>query len=189
LAGILINQKLLVILPNGNRINFQFSMINFQKSRNKGFTLIELLISIVIIAIVGTVVVGIFLINLRVTAKTKILTEVKQNGNYALEIMERMIRNAERVQSVCSGSSSNLQILNPDKDLTTFSCGNQIASNSGYLTSSELLVKGCSFNCQQSANKPAVITIQFTLSQKSATAGQEFTAEIPFQTIVSTRSY
>lgn len=155
-----------------------------------GFTLVELLVVVGILATVGTMVANLFLSNLRTAAKTKALSEVKQNGDYALAVMKRMIRNAKEV-SPCPGSGPPLTILNPDDDTTIFDCpDNQIASNSGiFLTSSKLQVSNCSFVCEKPPYKPAVITITFTLKKGGASLGKEFTAEIPFQTTVSTRTY
>lgn len=161
--------------------------------KQKGFTLVELLVVVGIMAIVGTMTANLFLSNLRTAAKTKALTEVKQNGDYALEVMRRMIRNAREIKSSCPGSGTSLMILNPDENTTTFDCsGAQIASNTAtFLTSGKLEVKSgsCSFVCEKPLSKPAVVTITFTLKKGEASLGKEFTAEIPFQTTVSTRTY
>jgi len=155
-----------------------------------GFTLIELLLVVAITAVTGVMVVNLFLINLRTSAKTKALTEIKQNGDYALSVMERMIRNAQEIRSSCPGTGSSLMILNPDGETTSFDCsGTQIASNSSFLTSANLEVKNCSFSCEKPSGKPAVVTIDFTLAQKGTSLGKEFSAEINFKTTVSTRTY
>lgn len=157
--------------------------------KKNGFTLVELLVVVGITAMAGIMVANIFLTNLRTTAKAKALTEVKQNGDYALAVMERMIRNAKEL-SPCSGSGMSLTLLNPDEDTTTFDCsGDQIASNSGFLSANNLKVTNCSLICEKPQGKPAVVTISFTLKKKGAALGKEFTAEIPFQTTVSTRLY
>lgn len=159
----------------------------------KGFTLVELLVVVGVIATVGTMVGNLFLSNLRTAAKTKALTEVKQNGDYALSVMERMIRNAKEVQAGCPGVGTSLTILNPDGETTEFICdtvNEQIASNSGiFLTSDKLVLTSCSFDCQQPQEKPAVIDISFALRKGNVSWGKEFTAEASFQTTVSTRLY
>ena len=143
----------------------------------RGFTLIELLVVIGVVATVGTVVADLFFANLRAAAKTKALTEVKQNGDYALSVMERMIRNAKKVQEnsdtqTCESGMSKLKILNSDGGTTEFMCdavNEQIASNSGiFLTSDKLTLSTCSFSCDQPAGKPAVIDINFTLQKGDA---------------------
>lgn len=164
--------------------------------KEAGFTLVELMVVVVVVATVGTMVVNLFVINLRASAKSKALTNAKQNGDYALSVMERMIRNAQEVKSYCpavGATSSSLQIVNPDKGITNFDCsGVQIASNSGiFLTSNQLAVKSgsCSFFCLKPQGKPAVVTVKFTLGQKSSYLGTELKAEVPFETTISTRTY
>jgi len=161
--------------------------------RKDGFTLIELLVVVGVTGIVGIMVAGLFLSTLRTAAKTKALTEIKQNGDYAMAVMGRMIRNAKQVQSLCPGSGSAIKILNPDEKTTEFICDSvnqRIASNSGiFLTSDKLEIPSCSFTCQELSYKPAVITINFTLRKGDVALGKEFTAEIPFQLTVSTRIY
>jgi len=157
--------------------------------KKDGFTLIEMLVATSVIVVVGTIVVSLFLSNLRAASKSKLLTKVKQNGNYALSVMERMIRNAQSISN-CSGTSSSLKILNPDGGITEFICGDQIASNSGtFLTSAGLKVSDCSFECVQPQGKPAVVTIRFKLSQKGTSLGKEFTAQAAFEATVSARTY
>lgn len=66
----------------------------------KGFTLIELL---VVVAVVGVVIIlaGVILVSsLRSTSKTNTVTLVRQNGNYAISQMAKMIRSAKRLEGV-----------------------------------------------------------------------------------------
>lgn len=170
---------------------------------NHGFTLIELLVVVAIVAIVGSLVINLFASNLRASIKSKALTAVKQNGDYALAVMERMIRNADSISpcSIIGETSEALTIVNPDGGTTIFACypdpgttdclNTQIASNSACLTSKHLEVKtgSCSFFCQKPRGKPAVVTVRFTISQKSTYLGREFMAAVPFEITVSTRTY
>ena len=62
---------------------------------------------------------------LRGANKTEILKEVKQNGDYALSVMEIRLRNARDITSGCDGTITNsISIENPDATTTTFSCIN-----------------------------------------------------------------
>ncbi len=161
----------------------------------KGFTLVELLVVMVIMVTVGMLIANLFLANLRTAAKTKALTEIKQNGDYALAVMRRMIRNAQKVQSNCpegGASGADLTILNLDENTTEFTCqSDKIASEGAALTSRNLTVEGCSsaFFCRKPLGRPAVVSISFTLKKGGPSLGKEFTAEIPFQLTVSTRNY
>ena len=161
-----------------------------KKLQKRGFTLIELLVVITITGVVGTMVVNLFLINLRASTKTKMLTAVKQNGDFAVLAMERIIRNSQEIIT-CSGNS--IQIKGIDDGITTFKLYNnaRVASGSAYLTSSDFEVKNNTWlvNCQAVQGKPTVVEINFTLKQAGAVSGKEFEVEIPFSLKVSTRNY
>jgi hypothetical protein len=122
---------------------------------------------------------------------------VKQNGDYTISVMERMIRNARSV----SGGGSSITITNPDGRTTAFSCSdldgngtNEISSNSARLISNEVKVSSnCSAVFSVTAGeigvKPAVVTINFTLSQAAITTRPEEQASVSFQTTVGLRNY
>ncbi|MBL7158915.1 type II secretion system protein [Candidatus Microgenomates bacterium] len=163
-----------------------------------GFTLIEILVVTGILATVGLIASSIFFSTLKGAAKTEILKEVKQNGDFAISTMGGMIRNAREI-SVCSGSSeSSIQIVNPDNGTTNFLCDlgfEQIASNSSllisdkFLTSDKLAISDCSFTCISQSKGQKQVNIQFTLSQKGSPARPEDKASLTFETTVYTRSY
>lgn len=157
--------------------------------KKRGFTLIEVIMIVFILGIVVVVGGNLFFSVLKGASKAEITKEVKQNGDYAIGVMERMIRNAQEiVPNSCSGGS--IQIKNPDGYFTTFSfSGTRIASNSAYLTSENVkLVTGSySFSCSQTV--PLTVTISFTLSQTATTTRPEEQAQVPFQTTVSLRTY
>ncbi len=154
---------------------------------NRGFTLIELLMVLGVTAVVSVMIVNFFLINLRAAAKNKALTEVKQSGDYALAVMERLIRNSQAIQSC---GSNSLTITNIDGGTTTFSLSaNQIASNSASLISHNLQIKAGTFSLSCRGTTPEVVTASFTLQQNTTAGGREFSAEVPFQLQVSTRNY
>lgn len=157
--------------------------------KNYGFTLIELIISIAIIAILGGVISQVFFQTTRSNAKSEILKEVKQNGDYALNVMQRMIRNSTEITSSCSDagvSGTSLTITNPDLGTTTFQCLSsgsiqRIASVSGgridYLTDSNVTLGGITCNtstfetvCTSVRGIPNNVNISFTLSQIGTSA-------------------
>jgi len=148
----------------------------------KGFTLIELLVAIGILGIVGGITTIIFFTTLQSSSKSEVLREVKQNGDFAISVMERMIRNANSVNS-CSGSSTSLTITNPDGRTTQFSLsGTQIASNGAMLTSTKVSASNLSFTCTRTSGKPDVVGISFTLSQAGSPTRPEERASMTFQT-------
>jgi len=153
--------------------------------KKNGFTLIEILIVIGIFGILAFIGTNMFFTILKSSAKTRVLAEVKQNGNYAISVMERMVRNARSAECISGG----VLITNPDRDTTNFFCeGTKIASKSGvYLTSDKVAATGCNFSC--AGTTPEVVTISFTLSQSGTTTRPEEEATIDFRTTVSLRTY
>lgn len=165
-------------------------------AHRQGFTLVELMVVVGITITVGVMVANIFAINLRTTAKNRALTEVKQSGDYALSIMERMIRNSEAVD--CP-AGDRLELSNFDGGTTAFFIdADRIASESaysglntitGYLTSDELTATDLVFVWTERTGKPDIVDISFDLAKTGTALGQEFSAAIPFRTTVSTRTY
>jgi len=167
-----------------------------------GFTLIEVLMIVLLLGVVLAVGSNLFFSILKGGSKAEILKEVKQNGDYAIAVMERMTRNAS--EAVCCFDLScldqrtgeevgYLQITNSDRRTTTFFLESseevlKIASNSGvYLTSKNVNASSGGFVCE--GETPEVITISFTLSQKGTPLRVEEKATQNFQTTVSLRTY
>ncbi len=167
------------------------------RRRINGYTLVELLVVVAILGTVGFIATQIFFTVLQSTAKADLTREVKQNGDYALSVMEKMIRNAISLDSVvnpCPFTNRNsLQITNSGNPLTTttFSLsGNQIASTGGMLTNAKVRANNLFFTCTKTAGKPDLIMISFTLTQANTSATRpEEKASINFQTTVSLRNY
>lgn len=179
-------------------------------SKKAGFTLLEVLVSITIAASVGILIAQVFFTTTKSNTKTELLKDVKQNGEYAVAIMERMIRNALRVESTCSKTGSTLrsiEIANRDGNTTTFGCVldtgiTRIASTSGtgrteYLTSSNLTIGGTSctdpdnslsFVCTSYSDQPSKVTVSFSLSQTGTPPDQQDQASVTFQTTAVPRN-
>jgi len=165
-----------------------------------GFTLLELLISIGVISLVTIVLTQILFSTMHVNTKTEIMKEVKQNGDFALGVMVRMIHNAQVIGSVCDGTpASSISMTNLDGGTTDFTCMSdssvfRIASNSAFLTSSKVTLtgSGCSdaltFTCVTEANNSKNIQISFSLAQVGTPPAAYETASTTFQTNVSVRS-
>lgn len=78
---------------------------NYKKT---GFTLIELLVAIGVFLAVGTIIGLILSASLRSSNKASTITNVRQNGSYALAQMAKMIRSAQRWDaSAGDGVSTN----------------------------------------------------------------------------------
>lgn len=171
----------------------------------RGFTLLEMLISVTIVALVGGILAQAFFTMTRTNTKTERIKDVKQSGEFALEVMERMIRNAREVTSSCPGTSSDtISIRNADNGTTTFSClldngTPRIASQSGataeFLTSSSVTLGGSlcaasslSFTCTTSGGRPGNIRIAFQLSQLGTPVDQFERSSISLGTTIQLRN-
>jgi len=175
--------------------------------KKNGFTLIEIMVVVGILGIIAAIGSGAFFSILRGSTKTKTLQMVKQNGDYAISVMGRMIRNARKIEfPTITGESSFITIKNPDGGTTTFKCCEVgfdalIASESGSLvcqdarlTSSEVKIENCSgvFNLLdvgQPGVKPAVVKINFNLKQAGTASRPEEQAVVNFQTTITLRNY
>jgi len=179
----------------------------------KGFTLLEMLIAISVVATVASLIVQVFFTTTHVNTKTEILKDVKQNGDVAVDVMTRMIRNSLAVTSTCDETGTkltSLDIQNPDGDSTEFGClydatnkitriasTSALTSTTQYLTSENVTLGGTScidanntltFTCTSSPNEADKITITFQLAQKGSSPSQFEQANMPFQTTVSSRN-
>jgi len=164
--------------------------------KKNGFTLIEMMIVVSLLGIIAVVGSGAFFSILRGSTKTKTLQMVKQNGDYAISVMERMIRNARALVSPTEDSTvTSIKIKNPDGKETTFSCGGPqatIASNGASLLSSEVKVNNCNIfevTVGQPEIRPAVVKINFNLSPEVSSTRPEEQATVNFQTTVTLRNY
>ena len=176
--------------------------------KNKGFTLIELLVSVAIISGLGVLLAQAFFTTSRSNTKVERLTDVKQNGEYALAVMERMIRNARTLTASCTSDGSqatpSAAIVNPDGMTTTFMCEmdgsiSRVASISSaateYLTNNAVTLGGTScdtdslvFYCTSIAQVPRSLKVTLQLSQKGTPADQFEKASTTFQTSIGIRS-
>jgi prepilin-type N-terminal cleavage/methylation domain-containing protein len=148
-----------------------------QTGNNKGFTLMEILVSVGILSIVATLLAQVLFTTVHVNKKTEILSNIKQDGNFALDVIGRMVRSAKSID-VCA--NNDLEIRNPDNNVTTITCFSdgkaaRVASVSGsgtvYLTGSTVTLDPggtdvCANSYIQVSCPPGIlkqVTISFTL--------------------------
>lgn len=174
----------------------------------RGFTLIELIVAMAIISGLGIVIAQAFFTTTRSNTKVERLTDVKQNGDYALAVLERLIRNARTLTASCTSGGTqatpSIAIVNPDGLTTTFQCVldgsvTRVASVSSvgteYLTGSSVTLGGTScdtdtlnFYCTSQAQIARSVKVTFQLSQKGTPTDQFEKASTAFQTSVGLRS-
>lgn len=156
-----------------------------------GFTLIEMLIVMMVFGIVAAALVGIFLRSIKAGSKADAIAEVKENGDFALGVMERVLRNAESVG--CGGSSISYVIASQTLIDQGWSpsgsfglSDSQIVHNSQPLTASNLIASDLDFNCSGSPAK--LVTISFTLTRSDPSDEREY-AIVDFSGAARLREY
>ena len=162
-----------------------------------GFTLVEVLVSVGLLITVATLSSTLFITILKNASKTKVDQVVRQEGDYALLVMSRTIRNAREVIKdtihTCDGNSNQIAIKNPDEGITIFSCqDNYLASNSARLTSDRVQVLDCAsvFTCFSGTEfEPDQVIISFSLSDTLGSDRKEEQANLDFATNVTVRNY
>lgn len=146
---------------------------------NKGISLIEILVVVSIFAILGIITARSVLLTIQGSKKTESTVRVRENLSYAMGVIERNIRNANKISTCPNPSPSLLTYVDTQGATTTFSCINigstngYVASGSASLTSSTVNVTACSFVCALGdSGKPPSVTVTIQAKDKS-TSGAE----------------
>lgn len=177
--------------------------------KNKGFTLVEILIVVALFSIVVAVAVSsLFSVLLR-SKKTEAVKLVEHNGNYALRMLEYMIRPARLISAAptCQTNMQSLEVQDNTGKVTGFafarigdddSC---LASYTGGLSGTEncltdpqvevVTTQPHNFHCFPGGlGYPPRIEIEFTLQRRNpADLQQEEIASLNFKTQISLRNY
>jgi len=172
----------------------------------KGFTLIEILVVSGVMVMFSLTIVGLFLSTMRGSTKTEVVQKVRQDGDFALKTITRIIKKADSVVvgSGCieSGTEGNSIIVNDIYGgVASFSMKDdlevgitRIASTSGsidfFLTGVTAEVSDMRFKCYQRSSGNQIVTVSFTLTigAEEGTQAQE-KEEQDFKTSVSLRKY
>jgi prepilin-type N-terminal cleavage/methylation domain-containing protein len=181
-------------------------MNNPTESKKAGFTMIELLVVVSLSVILMLAASALFLSFLLNRTKITAIKQVKDEGQYALNRMEFMIRNALEIVPTanyptgCEPDMSEIAIRSLDGEITRFfteedsSDGHvKIASNSGvYLTSATVTITdGVRFTCTQPGDGSTQhVRIFFALRRGTPGLSEaREMAQSEFQTAVSVRSF
>lgn len=146
------------------------------QNTNFGVSLFEIIIVVAIFAVIAVLTTRSTFLTLRGSRKSDSQIKVKENLEYALNVVERQIRNADLINSTCDGSSlGRIDYADSGGVLSFFSCEDRggtsgyIASGSARLTSSEVNLTSCSFICtSQEGSVPAEIVVNLTAKDTSA---------------------
>lgn len=163
--------------------------VPIKNKENLGFTLIELLAVIVVFTLIGSLAGSILVNSLRTSNKTNVVTTVKENGNFAITQMGKILRDATSLQSpypcVTPVTQSSVTLRESDGNTVVLDCAavdaftgkTTIASNSAPLMDTtsggvKLMSPGngalpCSFTCSQNtASDYPIIDVTFGLTQQ-----------------------
>ncbi len=174
--------------------------------KTKGFTIIEIVVVVGILGIIAAMGTNMFFTVIKGSTKSKNLITVKQNGDYALSVIGRMIRNSQEIITnsdgqICENGMTKIKLRNFDSGETEFeffdSDGDPsngydyVASNSSRLTSDQIRVTDGAFDCSSVGEfHPQAVIIRFTLDQNITTTPRpEEEASVDFRTTVEVRNY
>lgn len=159
-----------------------------------GFSLVEILIVISLFVVVSLIVGQALFSTIKGSIKSDLTIKVRQNGNYALSVMERKLHSALKV----SCSDTNIISYNDANGVAS-----RIACESSTLTDgpvgstlpllpSDVKVISCNFSCQTFAGIGTVsVNITFsnlTSSEAQQTSRTEEKVSVPLQTQIRLRN-
>lgn len=160
----------------------------------KGFTLLELLM---FVALVGLILVGITQIlgaTLAGSGKSQSLQQVKQNGQFSMSTISRLLRQANSV-TVCGAGQLDFSVLESGAtatyrfDTSSLRIRKTYNGVQSWLTDDNVEVS--SFICNMTApgsGQPAVINLSFSV-RKAGLSVESIIANINFKDSISLRNY
>lgn len=168
--------------------------------KTDGFTLIEMLITISIVCVLAVIASGFLLSSISGSGKAEIGKEVRQNGNYALNVMQKMILNSKIITCPTPPAPNvgkEIDVTDINGELTKFICDDtepnykisSVSASSYDLTGSNVAVSFCNFVCDVTPGRPSLVDIEFTVNQKGDSLRPNEKASINFKTEVMTKNY
>ena len=151
-----------------------------------GFTLVETLVAVVIFATIGILSTRVIMLSVQGSKKGSSSVTVRENLNYSLSVIERLLRNANDIVEPCVGNT--IDYYDQEGILTSFSCSSDyIASGSARLTSTEVTLTTCSITCNMSMIPPSVTVI---LTGEDVAAGStKEGAKVTISSTINLRTY
>lgn len=166
------------------------------RSAQTGFTLIELLLYIVLVGTLLSAVTGFFLTTIEARVKNQSITEVNEQGHFAMEQLTSVVRNATTVTSPAVGASS----AGFTATVPTASLSPTIVSVAGgvlqikegaaaaiALTSSKVQVTSLSVTNLTRSGTTGIVQVSFTLARINTTGRNEYDYQRTFTTSVGVR--
>lgn len=184
------------MLQTKNRSSF-VSPLTYRLSQTSGFTFMEIIIAISLLGIISVIFSGFLITVISGGSKSEISKEVRQNGNFALSVIEGLVLNSVAVSCPdlvnnhllsikdVNGNFADIRCLgDPDYYISSSSAGTVLN-----LTGDNVAVNPCSFTCDHTPGKPTKVTVDFSVSQKGTSLRPNEKSTINFQTEINTRNY
>ncbi|MFH1244698.1 MAG: type II secretion system protein [bacterium] len=152
----------------------------------RGFSLIELTVVIGLMGLLTLAISSVLLMSIVSSNRIRTITQVKQAGNYTIDQLQTLIRNAKSL--VACNPDSSLLLINPDGGLTSISLtGNSLASNSASLIPSGLTISTFKLTCEPNSVSPNLISVSFDLKKSLSTSTRE-SPTLHFETAINLRN-
>ena len=168
--------------------------MNIQPTRQSdaGFSLLEVLVVISLVAVIAVTATQLLFTSLSGSGKASSLAVVKQNGDHAIGVIERNIRNAA---SVDCGVGDSITITDSDGVVIVYTITTdqitQTAATDLYLTSDRLVAENltCSI-LSGTTGEPEIVSVSFLLrfGQPGVNKASEVASQV-FESRVSLRNY
>lgn len=165
-----------------------------KKYFQKGFSIIEMLVVVSIFVVVGILTTRSVSMTLRGSKKSDSTIRVRENLNYSMGVIERQIRNAEKIVACPLTDPLTLSYVDFGGILSSFSCNltspGYVASGAATtrITSNDISVTACSFTCSQiNKNNPPIVTVNLTAEDATQTGMDK--ASVSTQTEIVVRNY
>ena len=160
----------------------------------KGISFIEILVVVAVFAVLGVLISRITILTLRGSNKSDDVVKVRENLDYAIAIMERNIRNADKVSPCPNIDPTRIDYIANGGLASSFSCvgtgtdESYVASGSARLTGTDVKINSCSFTCIPEAGVvPPSVIIDLTASETNS--GDVDNAVVSTSTKILLRSY
>ncbi len=144
------------------------------KRNIQGYSLVELMVVVVLLAVLVTTMVGLFLTTLTSGGKANSLARIKEEGDYAMSTMERLIRSGSNadctaadeltVTELSDAPSAPSSIYNRDGTRLRIRT-NGSTGPTRLITSDNVIVTSLTFNCTEGTgfNQGDMVTIEFVM--------------------------
>lgn len=151
----------------------------------KGISIIETLIVVTVFAMLATVASQSIALSLRGARKSDSLSNVREEVDYSISVLDRRVTNAKEVISTCDGSSTkSITIRKSDDTLEDLQCyfnnpGYKIRAGLDDITSPDVFISECDFICTQpNSSVPPSIHLSLTAENDNATTAEKSSISI-----------